>query len=133
MLFLFLYSSKSLIALSGETVIKAVYQSLRVSHFYPGHKIDKFKGVWLQHVNKSHLIRNCGKNKYIKYLLVRIKRNEQEYTRTKWHHTTLHDFFSDEVITVYERDGKIFTDGYGEQKALIPAIAQLYETCNRAL
>ena len=44
-------------------------------------------------------------------------------------------------IKIYERDGKFFTDGYGEQKAIIttdtrttiPAIAQLYETCNRVL
>lgn len=52
-----------------DTVIKIIYQSIRVSGFYPGSIVNKQNCTRLQHSNRSNIIRHSGNDIYIIYPL----------------------------------------------------------------
>ena len=65
----------------------------------------------MQHRDRSHIIRNCGDGKFIKYQSSCKKRNVHTYTRDILHFTTLSDFKFYVIVHVYERNGLLYTDG----------------------
>ena len=97
-----------------DMVVKTIYQSTRVSGFPPGESLDKRAETWLQCHDYSHIIRYCSKNHYIKYYHESSSRKYHVYTRSNWNYTSIYGLEDYEIIEVYEKDGKIFTDGYRE-------------------
>ena len=95
-----------------EAVMKTIYQSLRVSGFYPGSTVHKSQCIWLQHSDRSHIIRKCDNNVYIIYTLKTQSRKHCCYNRVDWRHTAIANLNPYHFIHVYERDNLIFTDGY---------------------
>ena len=73
-----------------EGVVKTIYQSTLSSQI-PGPTIRKEHCIWLQHDDRSHIIRNCGNHKYVKYKLLHHTRKIQTYTRVGWYHTTIYE------------------------------------------
>lgn len=123
-----------------ELVIKTIYNATRVSGYYPGVVVNKFQGIWLQHIDRSHIVRHCGNGKFIKYKMESITRNVQTYTRNDWHFTMLSALDNYEIISVYENHGKVFTDGYKTTQARerklthtsqMPAYVYLQQRWNR--
>ena len=94
-----------------ENVIKTIYQSVRVSGMHFGMVRNKESSMWMQHKDQSHIIRNCGDNKFIKYKSIHATRNTHTYTRQGWYFTTLSEFSPYNVVQIYEKDGLLFTDG----------------------
>ena len=120
-----------------ENVVKTIHASLRVSRFTLKANVDKNAGVWLQHRDKSHIIRNCGEHKFVKYKHVRSTRTVQEYTRKHWHFTSIYALDHYHIIKVYERNGNIYTDGFKTGNSIIDLHdvryithpCQYYESC----
>ena len=99
-----------------NNVIKTLYQSVRVSGFYPGHAQSNTYGIWLQHRSYDHILRNCGNVIFIKYKIKSRKRKAFCYDRSKWQNinkTALDDY---NIVNAYEKEGLIFTDGYRNEK-----------------
>ena len=81
----------------------------------------------VQHQDKSHIIRNCGDHKYVKYKHERSSRNVHECTRENWHSTTLYALDHYHVIKVYGRNGVILFDFNSACPIVHPL--QYYEVC----
>ena len=95
-----------------ETAIQTIYQSMRISRHMIGPMMNKKDASWLQHVDESHILRNCGNHTFVQYPLIHSTRNVQKYTRTTWHATSIQSLNCYRVIKIYERNGHISTDGY---------------------
>ena len=101
-----------------ETAIKPIYQSMRVSRHMIRPPVNKKMAIWLQHVDESHILRNCGNNLFIKCPLVKSTRTICKYTRRTWNALSIEALECYRVVKLFERNGIIYTDGYGRRNTL---------------